>query len=494
MSWEDVMRRVLPPIGGIQPHITGPAGAFGAGEPEGRRSPSSIPHGGVDFNYVGGQPNRLNKSNPAVRSPVDGVVVNAGQGSVGRIAIRDKDGFIHEVLHTAAQHVEIGDPVAAGQIIGTMGNTGVNHRNPEKGDYHVHYQMKDRTGRSVNPTEFWNQQGPIDPSPHSPSFLDQSKRAAEILSGLDEKSPRNGGFPPDRPGDPFFKPFNQATPNPGAVASSSAPNSLPFADRFPKFGSVPLPNVPAVSDGPANFSDRFGNWGSSPADGFGTAGVSAPQPMPGPSKRSDIPGDVTPDTAQTTPANWAFPSGDSGVGGVLKYFNAAAPGTVANLPADPNTLSFAVPGITDGDKVPQQRLSSRVINLSAPASDVAPLAPAPVSAGNQGPLSLDDAYLEYVRRLNAGRSQEPAFAADASAPPLVPSGNSNASGDISGRVATAPGVDPRLPNLAASPPLLGIFSGKPMPDWPVRPPVFVADDRAKPDDELFQRWMRWLDV
>jgi hypothetical protein len=36
MSWDDIMRRMLPPIGGVLPHITGPAGAFGAGEAEGR--------------------------------------------------------------------------------------------------------------------------------------------------------------------------------------------------------------------------------------------------------------------------------------------------------------------------------------------------------------------------------------------------------------------------------------------------------------------------
>ena len=55
MSWDDIMRRMLPPIGGVLPHITGPAGAFGAGEAEGRGPGSSRPHKGVDVNYVGGQ-------------------------------------------------------------------------------------------------------------------------------------------------------------------------------------------------------------------------------------------------------------------------------------------------------------------------------------------------------------------------------------------------------------------------------------------------------
>jgi hypothetical protein len=50
------------------------------------------------------------------------------------------------------------------------------------------------------------------------------------------------------------------------------------------------------------------------------------------------------------------------------------------------------------------------------------------------------------------------------------------------------------PNGAWSPPL-GIFSGKPMPDHVVWPSIFATDDRPSPDDdELYQRWRRWLDV
>jgi murein DD-endopeptidase MepM/ murein hydrolase activator NlpD len=50
-------------------------------------------------------------------------------GTLGRIAIRDANGFLHEILHTHTRHVAIGDPVAAGQLIGTMGNTGVDRKN-----------------------------------------------------------------------------------------------------------------------------------------------------------------------------------------------------------------------------------------------------------------------------------------------------------------------------------------------------------------------------
>lgn len=51
------------------------------------------------------------------------------------------------------------------------------------------------------------------------------------------------------------------------------------------------------------------------------------------------------------------------------------------------------------------------------------------------------------------------------------------------------------PIAPALPPLIGIYSGKPMPNWPVQPSISATDDRASPDDdELYQRWRRWLDA
>src|SRR4051812_14102870 len=110
MSWEDMMRRILQPIGRVSPHVTS-GYSVTADRPPG----SSNPHRGIDFNYVGGREASLNKSNPAVRSPVDGVVENAGEDKWGTIAIRDKSGLLHQILHSNARHVKIGDPVAAGQ-------------------------------------------------------------------------------------------------------------------------------------------------------------------------------------------------------------------------------------------------------------------------------------------------------------------------------------------------------------------------------------------
>ena len=124
---------------------------------------------------------RNNLAHPAMRSPVAGIVPNAGEGNSGRIAIRSSDGFTHEILHSHRQHVQVGDPVAAGQLIGTMGNTGVNREKPDKGPHHVHYQLRDRAGKIVGPGAYWDQEGPIDPNLAPPALLNEHQRYLRIL-------------------------------------------------------------------------------------------------------------------------------------------------------------------------------------------------------------------------------------------------------------------------------------------------------------------------
>ncbi|MES2192934.1 MAG: M23 family metallopeptidase [Pseudomonadota bacterium] len=211
MSWEDVMRRVLPPIGGLSPH---PTSAYGAtNRPRG----STNPHRGVDFNYnVGPNGQRgINLQHPALRSPVDGIVTNAGQGTAGRIAIRDADGRSHGILHTHKRHVAIGDPVVAGQLIGTMGNTGVRNPYVESGDHHLHYQLKDVGGNRLNPSAFWDQQGPADPNPAPPGFLGEYQ---QYLRGL---GPNAGSTAPMNPDD--SRPFGTRGQFLPGSASSSRP-------------------------------------------------------------------------------------------------------------------------------------------------------------------------------------------------------------------------------------------------------------------------------
>jgi hypothetical protein len=271
MSWRDVMYRVLPPIGGVAPHVTSPYGAIYK-----RPLGSTNPHRGVDFNYnvLGGQ-SGINLKFPKVHSPVDGVVTNAGQGTVGRIAIRDKNGFSHEILHTQTQHVAIGDRVAAGDLIGTMGNIGADPTHPDKAQYHVHYQLIDPAGRPISPSEFWDQQDAVYPVPSPPAASDadlpNSPAEAGTLRRLGKRivSQSQPSFPD---GGTSAVPFISNQTNP--VSRSNA-----FDDRFGSWASMPAapPNGTPPFSGNTDFSDRFGNWASSPA---GTAPASPPIDVP----------------------------------------------------------------------------------------------------------------------------------------------------------------------------------------------------------------------
>lgn len=141
MPYKDVMDLILPPTGGRSAHITGHYGEVRA----------KGPHGGSDFNYVGGQAG-INLAHPPVHSPVAGEVVFVG-GNYGTVTIRDADGNEHKLLHMDTQTVRLHQRVSAGDQIGTMGGRGPGDRNHYA--QHVHYQMKDRDGHAVNPELFW---------------------------------------------------------------------------------------------------------------------------------------------------------------------------------------------------------------------------------------------------------------------------------------------------------------------------------------------------
>ncbi|MGU5846682.1 peptidoglycan DD-metalloendopeptidase family protein [Aeromonas hydrophila] len=158
MSFDIAMNLILPPRDGKKPHITAPFGE--------RRASGS--HKGVDFNYIGGQTG-INMQHPAAFSPVDGKVIFSG-GSFGTVKILDKKGFSHEILHLFSQNVKEGESVKVGVTqIGKMGGRG-----PQKIDQyamHIHYQIKDSSGKIVNPQEWWankdatSNSNPIDVKP-----------------------------------------------------------------------------------------------------------------------------------------------------------------------------------------------------------------------------------------------------------------------------------------------------------------------------------------
>ena len=143
MSYQDVMNTILPPQQGRSPHITGHYGEHrGNG-----------PHGGSDFNYVGGQAG-VNLTHPTLHSPVTGTVEFVG-GRYGTVTIVDGEGNRHQLLHTQSQSVVVGQRVEPGTPIGTMGGRGPNGE--AQYAQHVHYQMKDAQGNNINPETFWSQ-------------------------------------------------------------------------------------------------------------------------------------------------------------------------------------------------------------------------------------------------------------------------------------------------------------------------------------------------
>jgi len=265
MSWEQAIRRMLQPVTDGSnvthfSHMTSPPG------PRWRESWGRMQdHQGADANYVGGQALPLNRSYPALRSPVTGVVTQAGGGGYGTIAIQDKDGRSHELLHTHSQHVRVGDSVMAGQLVGTMGNTGVDTPGVEGGQFHLHYQIKDPNGQTRNPVDYWTEQGPIDPDPYKAPYLDEQREYARQLASTVDNA--FGNIPSSGPRY-GAQPAEASRSNPAAPASSSSatrPTRILRSRRVIERevdAPATTPNELAPSGGVPSFVDRFGGWTS----------------------------------------------------------------------------------------------------------------------------------------------------------------------------------------------------------------------------------------
>jgi len=125
----------------------------------------------------------------------------------------------------------------------------------------------------------------------------------------------------------------------------------------------------------------------------------------------------------------------------------AAPDTSASWPrgsAAPNESGpFAAQPISNGAAFPDANPAPAPgLNLTAsPSSSRTP-------PESRGPLSLDDAYLLYLSRVNAARAQAARTASDAasaSAAPLAPSGSADFSGGLPGRMAAIANIGPGDP-------------------------------------------------
>ncbi len=100
------------------------------------------------------------------------------------------------------------------------------------------------------------------------------------------------------------------------------------------------------------------------------------------------------------------------------------------------------------DDKPARYLVRRTDGLSQGAA----IHPAAPGATSQRPISLNDAYLEYLKQLNANPSQASPIFTSAPASPLVPSGDFNFFGGLLGRLTALKGTDPQNPDQLASPP------------------------------------------
>ncbi len=105
------MQVMLPPQNGVKPHVTGEFGEHRAHKP----------HGGTDFNYVGASTAVICSTRPSTR--------RSRNGDVRRWRLRHGEdqgctGHSHEILHLHSTQVKEGQPIKAGEPIGTMGGRG----------------------------------------------------------------------------------------------------------------------------------------------------------------------------------------------------------------------------------------------------------------------------------------------------------------------------------------------------------------------------------
>ncbi len=99
-------------------------------------------HEGVDLQS---RPSPNEPSTPMeFKAGVHGVVVRAGDGNVGMIAVQVWDGSVLEFLHTSASFVKVGDVVAPDTVLGLTGKKGAS-------TIHLHVQAKSNFRKPISP-------------------------------------------------------------------------------------------------------------------------------------------------------------------------------------------------------------------------------------------------------------------------------------------------------------------------------------------------------
>ncbi|WP_371933053.1 M23 family metallopeptidase [Bradyrhizobium sp. CCGUVB23] len=198
-----------------------------------------------------------------MRSPVNGVVEHAGEDQWGTISIRDNNGLRHQILHTNSRHVKVGDVVAAGQVIGTMGNTGLFDKDGNPGQQHVHYQIKDPSGNVFDPGAFADAQGPFDPIPapaYIPEYL-RYRQNGDIMRASRPEDVRILRRMPAGKSDQSVSNSDDPVPVPAVPPDASFPSS-PQSDFERRFGSWPTSSGDVLADfspAPQGPSDKLNN-------------------------------------------------------------------------------------------------------------------------------------------------------------------------------------------------------------------------------------------
>lgn len=115
------------------------SGAFGASR--GERI-----HNGIDYRVLPGS---------QILSPVKGEVTKLGYCygddlKYRYVEVTDKDGLQHRIFYIRPTDIEVGMIVGEGAVIGIAQNLGPRYPDITP---HVHYEVKDKEGRFLNPEE-----------------------------------------------------------------------------------------------------------------------------------------------------------------------------------------------------------------------------------------------------------------------------------------------------------------------------------------------------
>ncbi len=137
-------------------------------------------HDGVDYGAPKGTP---------VYPIAPGIVTSTatgGEKSGNSINVRHQNGFVSFYAHLDTIDVKPKQEVTTSTQIGTIGNTG----NASKGPPHLHFQIFDPSGKTVDPKTFLNIPKYVDPGKHVKQLQDRKKANKEKVNSLHKDAER----------------------------------------------------------------------------------------------------------------------------------------------------------------------------------------------------------------------------------------------------------------------------------------------------------------